>query len=411
VKSTLQGGHTCPRPASLPRELASILRPEMPSVADEIVAEIRAAFPEYAVPTEGPLGRFLRSGVRQALTAFIDMVADPAAPREDLAEVCRMLGQYEAREGRSLDSLQAAYRIAARIAWRRAMELGRRANFSADVMSMLADAAFDYLDELASYSQRGYLEERARSAEIAREMRRRLLAAILGSPPASPRALAELADQAGWEVPGTVTMVAVQPGPGLADREVDGELLGNLSDPRPHLLVPGSFSGNARTAAMALIGGCRVAAGLTVPLPSAADSLRWARQALALAEHGVITGSFVRCEDHLVTLWLMADTALAEQLARRELGGLACLTAPRRRQLTETLAAVLEIRGTAAEVAERLEVHPQTVRYRIRQLRRLLGTKFTNPDARFAMELAVRTQRLRECSSRPPDGRGAARHT
>jgi PucR-like helix-turn-helix protein len=411
VESTLQHGRTNPRTAPFPRELAGIMRPEMPSVADEIVAEIRAAFPEYAVPMDGPYGRFLREGVRKALTAFIDMVADPGAAHEDLAEVCRLLGQYEAREGRSLDSLQAAYRAGARIAWHRAMDLGRRANFSAEVMSMLADAAFDYLDELASHSQRGYLEERARSAEINHEMRRRLLAMILETPPASARAVAQLAEQAGWTVPEAVTMVAVQPGPGLADRAAERDLLADLSGPRPHLLVPGALAGPQPPSVTALLGGCRAAAGLTVPLASAADSLRWARKALVLAERGVIAGRFVRCDDHLLTLWLLADTALADQVARRELGGLAGLTPPRRRQLTDTLAAVLETRGTAAEVAEQLKIHPQTVRYRIRQLRRLLGDNFTNPDARFTMELAVRAQRLCESASRPQDGRGPVRHT
>jgi DNA-binding PucR family transcriptional regulator len=41
-------------------------------------------------------------------------------------------------------------------------------------------------------------------------------------------------------------------------------------------------------------------------------------------------------------------------------------------------------------------VHPQTVRYRIRQLERTLGDQFGDPDARFAMEMVLRVMRLRE---------------
>jgi hypothetical protein len=56
------------------------------------------------------------------LTSFVDLVADPAAPPSGRDEVALMLGKHEAEEGRSLDSLQAAYRIGRRppgnVSWR-----------------------------------------------------------------------------------------------------------------------------------------------------------------------------------------------------------------------------------------------------------------------------------------------------
>jgi DNA-binding PucR family transcriptional regulator len=64
-------------------------------------------------------------------------------------------------------------------------------------------------------------------------------------------------------------------------------------------------------------------------------------------------------------------------------------------RLAETFGAWLETRGTAPAMAERLRVHPQTVRYRMRQLERTLGCQLTEPDARFAIELVVRATRLR----------------
>ena len=82
----------------------------------------------------------MRTGVEQALTSFVDLVADPATSRADRDGVARMLGQHEAEEGRSLDSLQAAYRVGAQVAWHRAMEVGRAAKLSSSVMSTLADA-------------------------------------------------------------------------------------------------------------------------------------------------------------------------------------------------------------------------------------------------------------------------------
>ncbi|HEX5117188.1 MAG TPA: hypothetical protein VFW65_18525 [Pseudonocardiaceae bacterium] len=85
-------------------ELALYLRPELTSLADEIIAEIRRARPEYA-------GRHgLRAGVEPAAVAFVDQVADPAAPQPRRAGACRALGRREAEQGRSLDDVQAAYR-------------------------------------------------------------------------------------------------------------------------------------------------------------------------------------------------------------------------------------------------------------------------------------------------------------
>jgi DNA-binding PucR family transcriptional regulator len=44
-------------------------------------------------------------------------------------------------------------------------------------------------------------------------------------------------------------------------------------------------------------------------------------------------------------------------------------------------------------VAEALHVHPQTVAYRLGQLRTLFGDGLNDPDRRFALELALRARR------------------
>src|SRR5258708_35649015 len=98
-------------PVMRPSQLAAIMRPELPDLARDIIAEIRARIPEYARPMGGPYGQALRMGVQQALSSFFDSVADPSAPHEQRDSMCRRLGQFEAQEGRSLDSLQAGYRI------------------------------------------------------------------------------------------------------------------------------------------------------------------------------------------------------------------------------------------------------------------------------------------------------------
>jgi DNA-binding PucR family transcriptional regulator len=43
-------------------------------------------------------------------------------------------------------------------------------------------------------------------------------------------------------------------------------------------------------------------------------------------------------------------------------------------------------------MARALDLHPQTVRYRLARLRELLGQQLDDPDARLELELALRAQ-------------------
>jgi DNA-binding CsgD family transcriptional regulator len=398
---TTDSGQDGNRPEEMPWGLAEkILRPELPSLSEEIIEALREKIPEYARPMDGPYGQIMRTGVEQALSSFVDRVADPDTSLVHRDEVALMLGRHEAEEGRSLDSLQTAYRIGSRVAWHRVMEVGRKADLTSDVMSQLADAVFAYMNELAELSFQGYREARAVTAEEQQVVRRRLLQLILDRDQPIPlRALADIATDANWPLPDQVTAVAVQasptaePGPLMAESDV----LASLDEGQPHMLIPEEAGVGRQAALAARLGTRRAAIGLRVPLADAADSLRWARQALALAESGAIeAGQIVHCEDHLLTLWLMSDSALAEQISRRQLGALEGLTPRQRERLTETFGAWLETRGTAAEIADRLQVHPQTVRYRIRQLERTLGDQFGDPDTRFAMEMVLRAMRIRD---------------
>jgi hypothetical protein len=390
----------------IPRDLPAAMRAELPGVAEEIISEVRRVIPEYARSMDGPYGQALQIGVMQSLTTFVDLVADPSAPKDGRDEICRRLGQYEAEEGRTLDGLQAAYRIGCQVAWRRVMKLGLRANLSAVAMASLADAVFGYANELAALSVEGYQEAQRRSGAGVQHWRRRLLRLILEQPSIPRQGIDELAKQADWPLPETVTAVAVRPAPdsGRADGGVpllDGDILAGLGCAQPLLLIPGPATA-PREAELARVLAChRAAIGLTVPLAMAADSLRWAQQALSLAESGIIDGSaLIRCEDHLITLWLLSDAKLADQVVRQQLGTLAQLTPHQRTWVTDTLGPWLEKRGTAAEIAELLHVHPQTVRYRIKQFEQAFGDRLSDPEARFALELAVRVMRLRQRASR-----------
>jgi len=133
------------------------------------------------------------------------------------------------------------------------------------------------------------------------------------------------------------------------------------------------------------------ALGPAVPLVRASVSVR-----RAVATHGLLVRgrlgavAFARAEEHLPALVIAADPALGAELAEQRLAPLAGLPAGPRARLTETLRAWLDRPGQVQAVAAELGVHPQTVRYRIRQLRDLFGERLEDPEARFELGLALR---------------------
>ncbi|MFG3505014.1 helix-turn-helix domain-containing protein [Streptomyces sp. NPDC047821] len=380
----------------LPQEFAALIRPELPSLIQEIGIEVTRAYPEYARLLNGPYGQAIRRGVEQNISAFVDQVASPSAPTTLRDEMCRRFGRFEAYEGRSLETLQGAYRLGARVALRRAKKVGRRYHLSPTLMLSFADALFAYIDELEALTREGYLQVRAEAVEQPDALRRRLLHLILAAPPAPRTAVTELAEQTGWPLPDRVTLVALRSPAGAPRAQVDNDVLLDPADPQPHLLFPGEVDDARRRMLEAAFPAARAAVGLTVPTASAADSLRWARRVLELIDTGVIEDApLTFCADHLLTLWLLADPGLVDQLAERQLAPLAGLTPTRRHRLVETLRTWLETRGTAAQMGELLDVHPQTVRYRMRTLEARFGGRLTAPRTRFATEAVLRALDLR----------------
>jgi DNA-binding PucR family transcriptional regulator len=130
--------------------------------------------------------------------------------------------------------------------------------------------------------------------------------------------------------------------------------------------------------------------GLVAPWPEAAAALRPATLAMRLVADGVLVGDPLIVNDHLVDLVVHRDAQLARALISRELAPLESVKDSTRDRLAETLLAWLSYRGERARVADALHVHPQTVAYRLGQLRTLFGDALTDPDRRFALELALR---------------------
>lgn len=378
-------------------EYAPVISAELPALCDEIVLEIRNVVPAYAQAVDGNLGEPIRAAVQQMAKTFVHRFTAPAASSPTRDEMCRQLGRLNAEFGISFDHLQAAYRLAVRLAWRYVVNVGTRRAIPPAALSTVADSLFGYMDELVALSREGYLEVLNTSPDGRDSHGRHLLRAIVAGPSASPETVSRLAEGFGWSLPQEATVVAFGAG-ALPDLScLADDVLVDFLDNDPHLLVPGAFDLHRRAMLEQALVGSRAAVGLTLPLASACDSLRWARQTLALAERGAIAADkIVYCDDHLLSLWLLAAPGLLDRLAAQQLAPLAGLTANRRRRLLETLQVWLANRGKALDMAEELGVHPQTVRYRMRTIKQTFGDALDDPDWRAATEIVVRALHLCE---------------
>src|SRR6478735_2242664 len=185
--------------SGLSEGVAGLIEPELDAIAAETLAAIAREVPEYARPLEGSFGRGIRTGVEEALRQFVALIRDREVGREVYVE----LGRGELRQGRTLDSLQSAYRVGARVAWRRISAAGRRAGLDPEELSLLAEAIFAYIDELSADSVEGYTEAQAEVEDRRRRLRHELAAMLVREPPPSEADLKAAAGEAGWAPPRT----------------------------------------------------------------------------------------------------------------------------------------------------------------------------------------------------------------
>lgn len=373
----------------LPPEIVAVLRPALPEIGSEIIEAV-ATVPAYARPLDGPFGDAVRAGVQEALRHFLaEVEAGGNVARPD---VYSALGRGEMRAGRSLESLLSAYRIGARVAWRRFAALGVQAGLEPDTLYLLAESIFAYIDVLSAESAEGHALEQSAAASESELRRRRLVRMLVRDPPADPDAVRAAAADAGWPLPRTLAVLAIsgRQRSAVASRLPTGaisEAVGDLT-----CAVIGDPDGPGRRALIErAIAGTRARAGLgtTVDWTQATISFARARAALELAGP---PSPFVVSRDRAGDLLLRSDRLLAGELAADQLAPLHELSPGSRSRLTETLRVWLAEQGRLGQVAQRLGIHPQTARYRLGRLRELFGESLDDPDSRFWLELALRAE-------------------
>jgi hypothetical protein len=369
----------------LPRQVAFALRPALPDLADEIIEAVRTV-PAYARPLDGAFGRGIRAGVEEALTHFLAEI-DVGGPVAR-SDVYKDLGRGEMRAGRTLDSLLSAYRIGARVAWRRFALAGEQAGLQPETLYLLAESIFAYIDVLSAETAEGHALERTAAAGEAQLRRRRLVRLLVREPPAEPATVEAAAADAGWALPRLLAVLALSGRPSVPLRLPADAISDTLSD-ITCVIVPdpdGPARRDELTRAIAAAG-VRGGLGTSVRFTDAALSFARARGALRLAAHD---GELVLASERSAELLLGVDPVLAREFAAGALAPLLALTPASRLRMTETLTAWLDEQGRLGQVAQRLDVHPQTARYRLARLRELFGDRLDDPDERFWLSLALR---------------------
>ncbi|GAB2930833.1 PucR family transcriptional regulator [Streptomyces mayteni] len=223
--------------------------------------------------------------------------------------------------------------------------------------------------------------------------RQELFAALTTGTALSDEALASLAplaQRAAWPLPTSVQAVVLgAPGELRFATDTLGDPLIGITDGRPCALIPDPDPEARPELRRALPRGRAAAVGHAVPLAEARSSLRWARRLVELAPDAQVL--FV--EDHLPALLLLQDESLVRALSTRWLRPLESLKPAQSARLETTLLAWLE-GGGAPEAAKTLNVHPQTVHYRLRQLEKLFGPVLRDPRSRFELEMTLHSRRL-----------------
>jgi PucR C-terminal helix-turn-helix domain len=388
-----------PEQDTFPPEVAAAMQDQLPSVAERTVAAIVVEVPSYTEAFSGVMGRKIENAVQLALGGFLELAtasggADPSRPIGPALEGAYALGRGEARTGRTMDALLAAYRVGARVAWRHMSETAVAAGMPAGSLARFAELVFAYIDQLSAASASGHADQLDSSGRLRRRHLERLAELLLTGAPAYD--LTTAAERADWTPPRTLTAVLVpedrvrgalavldvrtlQAGEDLPGTEPGVE--------RSVLLVPDA-EGYARTQLLRALSRREAVVGPARPWQQARSSYSRALRALQLGlrPDGDLP---VDTELRLSDLVLRADGEALSDLRAQVLAPLDGLGPGPREKLAETLRAWLLHHGRREKVAAELFVHPQTVRYRMGQLRELYGERLEDPQCVLELTLAL----------------------
>ena len=373
------------------------LRNNVDDVADVLAARIAAA--DTAYTETGPISEEeLREACRVNLAEIIHAL--PGEPPN--LQPAYAVGRFKAERGVPISSLLHAFRLGGRLIWE---QLTNLSDGPADPeLHALASRLWDLVDAYSDAAVQSYRETETLLAHSDAQARYRLIRTLFDDHADSPVRPLTAMRTLGIPEDGVFVVVMIVPPHAGATLPVgldgalrdagalpvwDGQVdvhVGLLRAPSPR-----ESDRSVERLGDLVEGRIGVSAAFTNP----------ARIPAALAEARLAARSIVPGVDRLVrfgsdpTAHLLATVPEAgASMARQILGPVLTLPAAERDDLLSVLAAWYDCAGSAADVAERLHCHRNTVRYRLRKVRDLTGRDVTDPVASAELFMALRGAEL-----------------
>ncbi|MGH3827197.1 MAG: PucR family transcriptional regulator [Pseudonocardiaceae bacterium] len=378
-------------------ELVPAIVHRLPEILTEVGALLTERQPEYASflaksfeeilgAAEGFITRLVALAGRDSSTTAAPQVASGIEQA-----LFQEIGRLHYQQKRDVTPLLAAYRTGAEVTWRHMADAALELGVPAEALAGLAAAVFAAVNQLSSASWRGYVQAQSAAGQD-RERLRGELTELLLSDRCDTAALRAAAARAEWPLPRQAAVVLIEP-----DNEVGRALLNRLDDSclrlrQPTMLVaivPDPQGPGARQRLERALRGAGAVVGATVPLDRLPASVDLAEHAVRLRRARLLSDDPLFVDEHLDAMLVHHDDQLLAALRQQYLAPLAALPGPTRDRLQATLTSWLLNMGNHKAVAQELHVHPQTVRYRLTQLRERFGTTLEDPATRSALLLAL----------------------
>ncbi len=382
----------------LPDEMRETLAGVLDETIAAVVLAVEQEVPQYRAAPDSPVHKALMAGVEVALSRLLSILGTNETALADSSELYVDIGEAEYRSRRPLEDVLRAYRIGATTTWRGFSKAAVADDFSPRDIAALAEACFAYINEIAGASTAGYVRAQAADVGARTRVRVQLMEALLAGD-GHTAATAELGRRARWTIPDLAAAITLDDVPETLIDEINDSsaVLAARTDAGDIALVSLPLAAAEERFLLRKIGEHGATMGTPQPVTTLPNSLEHAQMlARSRAAWDLPAVGLIKASDHLTPLLLNNDPDLADQLQRATLAPMLALTPERGEQLLETLKYWLLHQGARRAVADTLAVHPQTVSYRMDQIRGLLGEALEDPEQRFALLVALmsRTPRV-----------------
>jgi PucR C-terminal helix-turn-helix domain/GGDEF-like domain len=369
-------------------------------IADELTRVIRKAEPLYdtgaVVSTED-----LRGSIRHNLGYILSRLAGRPSPG---LEAPRATGSRRAEQGAPLPAILHSYRVAGTYLWTTIQDDGLA--HGAEPMALLPAASelWSIIDELSGAVTDAYRDTIAERARANAQTRNAMLDVLLRGDPGDGSRLWDSAATLKLPHQGSFAVVAAQvPGPGEESiPHAESALRAKGIQSVWRVEFDAHIGVVALTARHGIDGLCaRLAeltggpAGVSEPYtglehtPAALRQARLARTTATPGGHEVIRFGQVP-----IAILLASAPDAAAGVAQAILGPVLSLPDPESGILLGTLRAWFAENGATSTAAEKLHVHRNTVRYRLRRVEELTGRDLTRPMGVAELHLALEAARI-----------------